>query len=154
MLDTAILVAATVDTGLLAGLFYAFTVSVMPGLRRVDDRTFVDAMQRINVAIINPWFFGSFLGAPLLTVVAAALQDGAVLAWILAALALYGVVLAITVGVNIPLNNALAAAGPPDRAADPTAVRARFEAPWVRWNVARAVVATAGFGCLAVALAL
>jgi hypothetical protein len=36
----------------------------MPGLRRTDDRTFVDAMQSINVAIINGWFALSFAGAP------------------------------------------------------------------------------------------
>ncbi|MGH3838754.1 MAG: hypothetical protein ACRDSG_06445 [Pseudonocardiaceae bacterium] len=56
------LVAATLATGLQAGLYYAFAVSVMPGLRRIDDRAFVEAMQQINVAIINPWFFLSFFG--------------------------------------------------------------------------------------------
>ncbi|MGH3875241.1 MAG: hypothetical protein ACRDSR_27715 [Pseudonocardiaceae bacterium] len=51
------LVAATLATGLLAGLFYAFAVAVMIGLHRVDDRTFVGAMQQINVGIQDGWFF-------------------------------------------------------------------------------------------------
>ena len=34
------------------------------------------------------------------------------------------------------------------------AVRERFEATGVRWNLVRAVVSTAAFGCLAWALAL
>ncbi|MDT7600077.1 MAG: hypothetical protein QOK26_2154, partial [Pseudonocardiales bacterium] len=33
--------AATVTTGLMAGMFFAFSFSVMPGMARADDRTFV-----------------------------------------------------------------------------------------------------------------
>ena len=50
--------------GLLAGLFYAYSVSVVPGLGQADDRTLVDGMQQINEAIENPVFFVGFLGAP------------------------------------------------------------------------------------------
>jgi uncharacterized membrane protein len=52
-LDDVVLVAATVTMGLIAGLFYAYACSVMLGLRQTDARTFVYAMQRINVAILN-----------------------------------------------------------------------------------------------------
>lgn len=86
----------------MAGLFYAFAVSVMPGLRTADDQTFIDAMQRINV----------------------------------------------------PLNGALAAAGPPDQLADLTQVRNAFELAWVRWNTVRAVAHTAALGCLIWALVI
>jgi uncharacterized membrane protein len=48
------LAAATLTTGLMAGLYYAYAYSVMLGLSRTDDRTFVSAMQQINVAILNP----------------------------------------------------------------------------------------------------
>jgi uncharacterized membrane protein len=158
VLRGATLIAATVAMGMLAGLFYAFTVSVMPGLGRTDGRTFADAMQQINVAILNPWFFLSFFGAPVLTIVAAALHVRAggrtVLPWIAAAFVLYGVAFVITIGVNIPLNDALAVAGPPDRIADLAQVRDRFEASWVRWNIARTVASTAAFSCLTWALVL
>ena len=40
--------------GLIAGLFYAWACSVMPGLARTTDRTFVEAMHHMNQAIINP----------------------------------------------------------------------------------------------------
>ena len=69
-----------------------------------------------------------------------------------AALVLYVVMLVITARLNIPLNNALDAAGAPDGVADLGQVRERFEATWVRWNIVRAVVSTAAFGCLAWAL--
>jgi uncharacterized membrane protein len=152
------LVAATITTGLMAGLFYAYACSVMLGLGRTDDRTFVMVMQRINVAILNGWFFVSFFGALLLTALAAVLHlraDGRpVLPWIAAALVLYVVALVITIGFNVPLNNQLAAAGDPDRIADLAAVRERFEATWVGWNLARAAASTAAFGCLTWALVL
>ncbi|MCU7825021.1 DUF1772 domain-containing protein [Kitasatospora sp. DSM 101779] len=155
---TALLLAATVATGLMAGLFYAFACSVMPGLGRSGDRTFVEAMQRINTAILNGWFAAAFVGALLLTVAAGALHLGGAgrpaLPWIAAAALLYLVVLVVTMAVNVPLNDRLSAAGEPGSLTDPAAVRAAFEQTWVRWNTVRAVLNTAAFGCLGWALVL
>ena len=145
------LVGATVGAGLMAGLFAAFAYAVMPALRGADDRTFVDAMQRINVTIVNGWFLLAFLGTPVLAALAAVLAwRGAALPWIVAGLALYLVMFVVTVAVNVPLNDALAAAG----SADPGAARERFESAWVTWNVVRALASTAGFGALCWALVL
>ncbi|MGH8829404.1 MAG: DUF1772 domain-containing protein [Jiangellaceae bacterium] len=152
------LIAATITMGLSAGLFYTFSISVMLGLRRTDDRTFVDVMQRINVAILNGWFAIGFGGALVFTVATAilnAIGDARpALPWIVAALVLYGSTLAITLTVNVPLNNELDAAGEPDRIVDIAATRDRFEARWVRWNVARAVTSAAALGLLTWALVL
>jgi uncharacterized membrane protein len=148
---TAALVAATIAMGLAAGLFYAFSCAVMPGLRRADDRTIVSTMQNINVAILNGWFALSFGGAPILTAIAAAFHFGAderpVLPWIVAAFVLYGATLVITFRLSIPLNNALDAAGDPDQA-DLPAARRQYEAAWVRWNNLRTLTSTAAFACL------
>jgi len=74
--------------------------------------------------------------------------------WILAAAVLYLVVFVITVRVNVPLNDAIKAAGDPEQI-DAAAVRERFsEATWVRWNVVRTGLTTAALGCLAIALAV
>ncbi|KDN85770.1 DUF1772 domain-containing protein [Kitasatospora cheerisanensis] len=158
VLRTLTLIGATLTAGLSAGLFYSYACSVMPGLAKVDDRAFVDAMQRINTAILNGWFMISFLGALLLIAAAGVLQwrggDRTVLLWIGAAAVLYLVMLVVTGAVNVPLNDRLAAAGAPDGLTDPAAVRAAFEDVWVRWNLVRAVAATAAFGCLTWALAL
>jgi len=154
----ASLIAATITMGLAAGLFYTFSISVMPGLAQTADRSFVEAMQRINVAILNGWFALAFGGALVCTVLATLLQlgadDRAVLVWAAAALVLYATVLVITFAVNVPLNNQLNAAGAPDRIADLAAVRERFEALWVRWNTVRTVASTAAFGCLTWAVVL
>jgi uncharacterized membrane protein len=65
-----VLSAAVIAMGLLAGLFYAFDVAVMPALTAADDRTLVDAMQQMIDKIENPAFFVTFLGAPTLAAVA------------------------------------------------------------------------------------
>lgn len=158
LLGGVVLVAATVTVGLMAGSFFVYAVGVMPGLGRSDDRTFVAAFQWIDRAIINPVFLACFLGALLLSVVASLLHLGAdgraVLPWAVAATVLYLAVFIITVRVNVPLNDAIKAAGDPDRI-DLVAVRSRFdEATWVRWNVVRTVLSTAALGCLAWAMAI
>jgi uncharacterized membrane protein len=150
------LVAAAITLGLSAGLFYTYSASVMLGLGRSDDRTFVQAMQNINVAIVNPWFMAHFLGALALTAIAAALhipRDGRpVLPWIVAALVLYLVAIVVTGAANIPLNNQLEAARGVDTAEGLAAARAQFEDAWVRWNIVRTAVSTAALGSIAWAL--
>lgn len=159
LIRTATLVAATMSMGLMAGVFGLYAHTIMPGLGSTDDRTFVGAFQSIDRAIINPLFLATFLGAFVLTGLAALLQlhrDGrSVLPWIVAALVLYLVVLVITFAVNVPLNDAIKAAGDPDSIADLAAVRERFgEARWVRWNLVRVATSTVALGCLCWALVL
>jgi uncharacterized membrane protein len=40
-------------TGLMAGVFFAFSTAVMPGLARLDGSQGLEAMQRINRAILT-----------------------------------------------------------------------------------------------------
>lgn len=153
--QTATLVAATLTTGAMAGLFYAFDCAVMRGLRRVDDHTFVETMRAINVAILNGWFGLAFGGALLFTAVTAALHLGggssSALPWILAALVLYVFVLGVTGRVNVPLNQRLQTASIASEE-DLRAARAGFEVRWNRWNQVRTIANTAAFAALALAL--
>ena len=61
---------------------------------------------------------------------------------------------AITQTVNIPLNDQLAAPGDVGSIRDLRAVRERFEARWVTWNLVRALASVGAFACLATALAV
>lgn len=155
---TFVLVGAVVTLGVLAGLFYTFSVAVMPGLADADDRTLVDAMQRINDAIENPVFFLAFLGAPALTIAALVMErrsgSAEVVRWLVAALVLYGVMFIVTGALNIPLNDDLADAGDPAQIRDLTGVRDDFEDPWVAWNTVRTLASTAAVACIAWALYL
>lgn len=157
VLQTVTLLVATLGAGLMAGLFAAFAYAVMPGLARSADRTFVQAMQNINRAIINGWFLLPFLlPIPLLLLATVLAWNGhgrVALPWILAALVLYLAGFFVTSGVNVPLNNALdkADTGDDDRA---ETARTAFEGRWVTWNRVRALLHTAAFGVLAWALFL
>ncbi|MEU2563278.1 anthrone oxygenase family protein [Streptomyces longispororuber] len=151
-LQTGTLLAATLSTGLMAGLFAAFSYAVMPGLARSSDRTLIETMQTINMAILNPVFVLPFIGSlPLLglAVVLARRGEGRpALSWLTAALVLYGVAFLVTLVGNAPLNVRLADAGDPDDIKDLAAVRADFETKWVIWNAVRALLHTAAFACL------
>ena len=122
-LQTATLLVATLGAGLMAGLFAAFAYAVMPGLARSADRTFVQAMQNINRAIVNGWFLLPFLlPIPLLVLATVLAWNGhgrVALPWILAALVLYMAGFFVTSGVNVPLNNALDKADTPETATGP-----------------------------------
>jgi uncharacterized membrane protein len=151
------LLAATLTMGLMAGVFGLYTHTIMPGLARTDDRTFVGAFQAIDRAIINPWFLaGGFVGALVCTAVAALTQLGRdALAWVAAALVLYLITFVITIAINVPLNDGIKAAGDPDRIDDLPAVRARFdERRWRSWNLVRTIATTLAFALLAWALVL
>ncbi len=130
-----ILLSARLCAGLLAGLYFAFAVAVMPALRGTDDGAFVDMMKRINVSIVNPVFLLVFFAAPALAVLAAALVRSPV-AYAAAALAV--LTLLVTVVFNVPLN---------DRLAD-GAARADFETAWVRFNGLRTVTGIGSLVCL------
>lgn len=152
--SAVVLGSATITTGLMAGFFYAYACSVMIGLARTDDRTFVATMQWINATVRNAGFAPAFFGALVLTVVAAAIavrrrEPGA--AWVIAAAVLYGAAFVVTFALNVPLNEQLAAAGPLERIGDMAAVRARFEDPWNRWNLVRTGLSTAALAALVTA---
>jgi uncharacterized membrane protein len=156
-LRTVLVLAGTLTTGLVAGTFALYAHTVMPGLRTTDDRTFVAAFQALDRAIINPWFMaGGFVGSLVLTVGAAVATLGEpAFGWIVAALLLYLFAFVATIAVNVPLNDALKAAGDPAGIADLGTVREQFhEARWVAWNLARTLTTLAAFGCLAWSLVL
>lgn len=140
-----VLLAATVATCLSAGIFYAYAVSVVPGIGRLKDGAYLSAIQSINRAILNPWFLIVFM-APVFLLPFSAWQQftrPADAAWwmLVAAAALYIIgVFGVTVACNVPLNEwldkqDLAAAGEGTL----KEWRLRFEAPWNRWNLVRTV---------------
>lgn len=155
-MSTTVLAIGLVLNALMAGLYFAFSTSVMPGLARTDDRTYVTSMQRIDRAILNPRFLATFTGALVVPVVAVVLHLGGDgrgrLPWIVAGTVLYGATVVITRTVNVPLNEQLHAAGAvTDRSATP--VRAGYHDRWTRFNTARTVLCAAAVVAFTVALA-
>lgn len=121
----------------MAGLFYTFSFSVMEALDRQSEAQATKTMQSINETILNPAFFVLFFGTA-----------AACAAWIVAALVSWerfgngffvcgGVVyllgsLAVTMGINVPMNNALAALSPESEAAK--SYWSHYVTRWTRWN--------------------
>lgn len=143
---------SAVAVGLMSGLYWAFTVVVMPSLRANDDRSFIAFMQTTNQVTISIWFLPVFVGSLLLPIAAAIAllagdNDGAK-RWGIGGAILAAISVAITVGGNAPLNLALERAGDVDSIGDPASVRRAFEGPWTRFNLWRTITSTAALFAL------
>ena len=138
-------------TGLFAGFFLTYTMSVVRGLGVTDDVTYVTAFQGINDTIRNLEFAIVFFGtlpAVLLAVAAnrGGAQPGQLLRFVAAALV--AATIAITFAGNVPLNRELADVQSLD-ATIAAEARASFESMWNRLNLARTVTAVLAFVALA-----
>jgi uncharacterized membrane protein len=154
LLFTATLVGA-LGCGLMAGLFFAFSLAVMRALARLPSAAGIAAMQAINVAIINPVFLATFFGtaaACVLVMIASLLRwhnPGAVYLLIGGALYLVGT-LWVTVAFNVPKNNALASVAP--AGPDGATLWSNYLSSWTAWNHVRAAAALAAAASLTIAL--
>jgi uncharacterized membrane protein len=145
----AITFVAALGGGVMAGLFFVFSVFMMTALARLGAPQGIAAMQSVNIAIINPIFLAVFLGTAILSVIAALAAiwswSAAGSGWLLAGSVLYLVgIVVVTMIFNVPLNDALAAADP--AGAEGAALWERYLDVWVKWNHLRTV---AGIGALA-----
>ncbi|MEZ4444631.1 MAG: anthrone oxygenase family protein [Polyangiaceae bacterium] len=103
---------STLGTGLVAGVFVAFSTFVMQGLARLPAAGGVAAMQAINAAAINRWFLGLLFGAAVTCLLVIAASWGAAgnrraQLRIAAAVTYLLGVMAVTMLGNVPLNEAL-----------------------------------------------
>jgi uncharacterized membrane protein len=141
---------ATLTTGLVAGVFYAYAVSVTLGLGVQPDASYVATMQAINEKIQNPLFFLSFFGAVLFLLAALAVhlpRPRLGRFWLIAlASALYvGGGFLLTVVVNVPLKEELARVVGDASAGELARARAAYEGPWNFWNGVRTVFSILAF---------
>jgi uncharacterized membrane protein len=108
-----LVIAAIVGSGLVSGLLFAFSVVIMRALMQLAPEVGMQAMQRINVVIINPLFLLAFLGTTVLCLAVAAIEllgaSHVGSGWLLAGAVAYWLgPLGITMLFNVPLNNRLA----------------------------------------------
>ena len=143
---------AVIGSGLMAGLFFAFSTAVMPALRRVRPTQGAEAMQQVNRVIQNPLFLLVFIGTGLvclLLVIGAPFSGRPGTVWIVVGGLLYIVgSIGLTAVVNVPMNNRLDAANPlTDQGA---AIWADYLNRWTAWNHVRALACTAAMAALVV----
>lgn len=172
---TVLLALAIISTGLYAGFMLTFRTGVMPALAQLTDEQFLAAMRRINEVVPRPLFVLTFFSIVVFPAVALAVPtEGRTTeqTWLIVA----GLVCSVlnhlvTIGGNIPLNNALAAAersagtgtaaprtsgAGGGRSADWSAlsdkeVRTAFEGPWNRLHLIRTLFTIAAFALLVAA---
>ncbi len=154
-LTLAFLLLTTLASALIAGLFYAYHWTVMPGLNAIEPLAAIKAMNSINVVILNPLFFFSFFGSLLFGAVTAILylwtaRDAAtLLVW--AGFLAYAIgTFGVTIVFNVPLNNQLAASSP--TAATAATIWREYYDPWMYWNLIRTLAAIAAFVLFVAAL--
>ncbi|WP_454814222.1 anthrone oxygenase family protein [Labrys neptuniae] len=136
---------AAVGSGLVAGIFFAFSNFVMPALGRVAPASGIAAMQAINVTVINPGFMLAFMGTAVLCLGLALGSWFWLGEWsgklLLAASLVYLVgCVGVTMALNVPLNDALAAALP--ETAQASELWQRFLVDWTFWNSVRTAAST------------
>lgn len=128
--------------GMMAGFFYSYSVSVMPGLNHAEPKVAIAAMQSLNITIRNPTFFVTFF----LTIPVGLV--GALLLWrkhqkrasIWLALAcmiyLFGAVIP-TGTINVPMNDALGLKSVPTDLAAASDLWKSYAPSWTFWNTFR-----------------
>ena len=146
-----LLLLATLSTGIMAGIFFTWTNAVTPGIGKLSDIDYLNALQKMNHAILNYWFYVLFFGAVLLTPLYVVLyykSSTDMLFWVLiVAVLLYwlGVFLVTFLG-NIPINILL------DKTnlgkisiSDAQQLRGSIEVKWNNFNLVRTLSAITSF---------
>lgn len=129
-----------IGSGLIAGVFFAFSTFIMTAFARIPPAHGISAMQSINSTILGSLFMPVFFGTALASIVLAGI---ALFRWgeppstaMLAGGSIYFVgMFACTIAFNVPLNKALASVSTAStEAAD---VWANYLRKWNFWNHVR-----------------
>ncbi|WP_416967281.1 DUF1772 domain-containing protein [Streptomyces sp. 4F14] len=151
----AMAVAGVLVTGVMAGVFAAFSVLVMRGLRALPAAQGVAAMNAINRAALTSGFMWLFLGAAVVCAVVAVVTfvlwptAGRVELLLGSGLYLVGA-FGVTVTANVPRNEKLRGLGA--ESAEGLAYWPAYLREWTLWNHVRTVAS--GAAALSYVLAL
>jgi uncharacterized membrane protein len=137
-----VLGAAAIGSGVVAGVFGAFSGFVMPALDRLAGDGGAAAMRSINVTAVRPPLMIAMFGTAAVSVAAAVVAPGA--STLLGAASYLAGVVGVTVAANVPLNDRLAA-GQLDWSS--------YRRPWTRWNSVRTAAAVASAAAFTAAVA-
>lgn len=131
---------SALGSGLIAGVFFIFSNTVMPSLAQLPVAQGIFAMQTINRIILNPLFFLVFLGTTVTIVLLAAnhpwyWQQSSSQYLFLGCLCYLLGALFVTVIFNVPMNNALETVDP--QTAEAENLWANYLKNWTFWNHVR-----------------
>lgn len=150
------LFAATLLIGLTAGLCFTWGNAVTPGIGQLDNLDYLQAFQKMNRSIENPWFFVVFFGSFLVGIAAMVTSKSVSpehfkLITIAVGVYFLGVVM-VTIFGNVPLNQILDKTDLAQSSLEELrALRERFEQPWNRFHIIRIITAMISFALLVIA---
>ena len=130
------------------GFFYAWVCSTMWGLDAADPRVAIAAMQAMNASVRNAAFAPAFFGtAPAFLLTALVTRKNHRAAWLfLAAGLIYGLAaMGLTMAINVPMNETLAATAIPADPAQAAEIWQAYSQPWQMWNQIRTATSGAAF---------
>ena len=139
---TALLWTAALGSGLIAGVYLAFSGFIMQALGKINPAQAIAAMNSINETILRslfmPLFFASSFVSLCLVIVAFARwgKAGTELA-LLAGVVYFVGMFVCTILFNVPLNNSLVNLDP--NSANANQVWSRYLKIWTNWNHLRTV---------------
>jgi len=142
IVKSALLWTSAIGCGMIAGVYFIFSASVMTSLSRADAETAVRVFNLTNEDIVRSLFIPLFLVTSLAAALLALLS---VLRWgdsssaliLIGSLVYLAGMFVVTVAINVPLNEGLARVDP--SAPGVAATWARFAEAWVMWNHVRAL---------------
>ena len=154
-LNLTLNISAILGTGLVAGVFLAFSSFIMEALGRVPPPAGMAVMQEINITVITPLFmiilFGTAIVCMLLGIDAFRGGFDRHNLLLLVAMAFYVLgVIGVTMVCNVPLNDELAAASPMHETG--IALWSRYLTNWTFWNTVRGLASCAACALFAFAL--
>ena len=133
---------------------FAYSNSVMPGLRNSDDRTFVLSVRHFTSSVANPIFLfisnGALIAQIGFVILAVYLQQFDKV--ILGSIALISYVATLLITGNLPMNRAIISAELPVRDSGWDELRVGFETRWTLLNHTRTLTCILSVSALLVAL--
>ena len=156
ILTPTLLWFSALSVGLMAGVYFPFSVFVMTALGGIDRAAGIAAMKAINTVIVRslflPLFFASSASCLALAVIGALAwgEAGAPAMAVGGALYFAGMFL-VTIARNVPLNNALTTADPSSE--EGGQLWTDYLTRWTRWNHIRTLASTVSMGLLILAIA-
>ena len=139
---TFLLWTAAISSGLTAGIYFAFSVVILPAFSKIPVQQSVTAMNSINTEILHtmfvPLFFGSSITSLLLVITSVFTWDEPSAIYILSGGAIYLIgMFCITALVNVPLNHLLAEVDP--TSANAIEIWSNYRNSWTLWNHVRTI---------------
>jgi len=139
---TVLLWVAAISSGLMAGVYFAFSSFIMRAFDNLDTTQAIAAMNAINKTILHSLFMPLFFGSSIISVLLMGAayhywsEPGATVTLIAGAVYCIGMFIC-TALFNVPLNNLLALQGPDS--ANAYQVWDHYLKTWTNWNHLRTV---------------